>query len=985
MTFPPPVAVLAEVPSLSIAPVFPLWLMIPAFLAVAVLTAVLYFEQRRVASVWAVLPLILVRVGLLALLAILFLQPALKWTRTRTTAGTLWVVVDQSPSMQTPDPQALPAERLWWAAGMGFVPDRARPDRADALPARIHALAGEFAAIAPQTPAAAGGRPGDERAAVIAYAKRLSAWGDDLNGVFKAAGKAGTATTEGLDRARSTLFAGLPAVRGTDNGREAQAALDRYTILRALAAAERAAAADVRRADAAAAAGEAAAAASRVAGLSRQDLAQGLLAGPDAPAAKALAGLADKYHVRVAGFADKAQAAPPPAADPAGVAAALKAAAAPTGHATNLEAALQFVAEQVAADEAASVVVVSDGRNNVPGDPTAPARTLAARGVKVYGLLVGSHEVSPDAAVEQIDAPDWVYKGDAVKARALVRLDGLTGKSAVVEFRRGDTVLDRRTVKATADRQTEPVDFSDKPPESATAVEYQVRVAEMPGEVNTQNNVSTFRVAVKKDKLYALFVDSQPRWEFRYLAATLGRDPRMKIQTVLLAPAVINGVTPPAAVKASPDNPADEAQLLPTTADEWQRFDLIILGDVSPDTIGPQAQQSIAAAVRDKGATLILVAGRRAMPGAYANTPLADLLPVTLDGQWQADAIARHVRNGFRPDVAPAAGASVLAQFEVDSAANARLWSNVPAWYWHSPYTQAKPAASVLWTITDPAPAGNATALTSLAAANRQALLATMPIGAGRTLYLASDQTWRLRQVNGANMHERFWGQVLRWAVGSDLPAGGKFVRFGASQPTYTQDQPVTITARVLRDDLTPYTGLSFSAVARPVAAGGSATQPVGPAAQTAVEARFQPMEGGASPGFYTATLGGLPVGDVEIALRGPEVDRLLATDPSVTQKTLLIKIEPSMNAERRNMNTDPVLLDEVAKAGGGYSLDAQYADVLLSRLPAIEHTETLASQLGLFTDPAAPGTRAAHWSFLALFAALLTAEWLLRKRAGLV
>ena len=389
----------------------------------------------------------------------------------------------------------------------------------------------------------------------------------------------------------------------------------------------------------------------------------------------------------------------------------------------------------------------------------------------------------------------------------------------------------------------------------------------------------------------------------------------------------------------------------------------------------PEQQQFIAAAVRDKGATLITIAGQRHLPAEYANTPLAELLPITLVPQWTPEAIARQTRVGFRPGLAPEGNASVLGQFGLNPDTNANLWSDVPEWYWHSPFTQAKPAASVIWSI--PPEADAAIAANPMTDVRKNALLATMPVGLGRSLYLSSDQSWRLRQVYGTNVHDRFWGQVLRWAVGSDLPAGGKFVRFGASQPTYAEGQPVTITARILQENLVPYTGLSFSAIARPTQSSSLSPQ------SSSVEGRF--IESPDTPGYYRATLGGLPPGDNEISLQGPEVERLLDADPTVTQKTLAIKILPQLDIERRNMNTDPELLQRIALAGGGFSLDANDADILAAHLPAIQHTESTTEEIGFFTNPEATGTRLAHASFLLLFAALLTLEWTLRKRAGLV
>jgi hypothetical protein len=978
---------------LTLSPHPSFWWISPLFPIAIALTIYLYRAQRRLISPRIATALTAIRIALILLVAVLFLQPALQWIHTRTSAGELWLLIDQSPSMQSTDPQSSPIERLHWAESLGYLPPSVRPAKPDLLVAAFTAISSELATIRPDsaalsTPATAQ----QELDHVAVFSTRLTDCAKELDTLRAAIAADASASSaadalDALDRAISTLKSGQSSVKSLNTLRDADAAVNWSTIqtnltlagndLTALAAATDAAFITAHGNDS-----TVATATARIANTSRSDLAALFLTGIDKRPGisdKTFADLLLNYRVRFATFADNAQttAAIDPATFPDALRSALSSPA--NVHSTNITAGLEAISEQIAPGQSAAVIIVTDGRHNLPSDPTEPARLLAARGVHVYGLLVGSHEVSPDAAVDQIDSPDWIYKGDTLHAAALVRLEGLAGQTAHVEFRRNGTLLDTQAIAIRTNQESQRVDFTDTPPDTANGgggYDYEVHVTEMRGEVNTQNNRSTFRVAIKKDKLYALMIDDRPRWEYRYLAAYLSRDQRLKLQTVLLNPAGIVGVAAPAPVKASPANPRLEAQLLPHTREEWQAFDLIILGDIPPETLSNEQQQFIASAVRDKGTTLITLAGQRHMPEQFANTPLAELFPITLAPQWTPEAIARHTRFGFRPGLAPEGNASVLGQFGLNPDTNANLWSDVPQWYWHSPFTQAKPAASVLWSI--PPEADAALPANPLTDVRRNALLATMPIGLGRSLYLASDQTWRLRQVYGTNVHDRFWGQVLRWAVGSDLPAGGKFVRFGASQPTYAEGQPVTLTARILKEDLTPNTGLTFSAIARP-----SSPQHSEFSTQNSVEAHF--IESPDTPGYYRATLGGLPPGDNEISLQGPEVERLLDTDPTVTQKTVLVKILPQLDIERRNMNTDPQLLTRIAQAGGGFSLDAHDADILASHIPAIEHTETTTDHLGLFTAPNALGTRLAHWTFLALFATLLTTEWLLRKHAGLI
>jgi hypothetical protein len=991
---------LATAPTLEINPVLPLWLLVPLGIASVAAVAWMYGAQRKLVPMTAAMGITLIRMLLVLLMLLLFLQPAFRWTQTSTSAGTLWLLVDQSPSMQAGDAQATVTERVRWAQATGRAGSLGR-SQADYQLAELTAVASGFNTLRPATGA---GPVKNEVAEVSEFASRLAAWGKQVaavqdklrdDPVLRATG-----APDGLAQAAQMAGEGAAAARRERSLRAASDAVNwpsMQTNLQ-LALNETAAAAEkddaaFERSHARDSAVETAAAS--MSNLTRADLGWMFLTSKEARSGTSAAELFSKYHVRLAGFSDAARAGG--TLTKSNFADTLKSALAGAqaagegrGQSTNLATGLRFIADQIPADEAGAVVIVSDGRHNGPGDPTEVARLLASRGVRVYGLLTGSHEVSADAAVEQVDAPEWIYQDDTLRATAIVRLDGLVGRAMNVEFLRGSTLLGTRTITAAKNQEVQRVEFTDKPI-GQPSYEYTMRVSQAGGdavvESNKDNNEKSFRVAIKKDKLYALFIDDRPRWEYRYLAAYLQRpESPLKAQVILLSPVKIDDVASHTPAKASPANPRLEAEILPETREEWQAFDLIVLGDVPPEKLPVSAQQFIAAAVRDKGSTLITIAGQKFMPGAYAGTPLGELLPVTASPVFDAEAIARHTRGGFRPGLAPEGALGVLGQLGPDSSSNAALWSTMPPWYWHSPFTQAKPAASVLWSITEEqgigapgsaAAAGGAPA-GSLEAMRRTALLASMPIGIGKSLYVASDQTWRLRQVYGTNAHDRFWGQVLRWAVGSDLPAGGKFVRFGASQQRYSQDQPAVIVARVLREDLTPYTGLSFSAVARLTAKG----QPAAGAAP-AVEARF--VESPETPGYYRATLGGLPAGENEISLRGSEVERLLEIDPSVTQKTLLLTITPSLNLEQRNMNTDPAMLARIAQAGGGFSLDADFADVLAANLPAVERTQVSVHEAGFFSDPRAEGTKIAHWVFLVLFAALISAEWGLRKAAGLI
>jgi hypothetical protein len=949
------------------------WLLGVIILAAAAMILYLYRAQQRIASRGVVVTLTCLRLLLVLCVLVLLLQPAIRWTHHHASAGTLWLMVDASGSMATTDPQSSPIERLRWADALGYLPAGTRKIKLDQSVADLTALRSDLARLQFLPANSKENDPNNDAASSLrGWTNRL----DEAITQLESAAKSQPAASAISIMLSQTSRLVSPSTSSESSHLASPAAPAPWPRLAAdldLAIRTLAPIADREDADFLARHGKEAPitdALSKVSRLSRSELAQLSLA---FSSKQSLAELFPSYHIRLLPFADRAEEAVVGPADP--LPQLLQQAMASTGQATSLSAALQHIAEQTSPDEPASVLILSDGRQNVDGDATVPARQLAAQGAHVYSLAVGSDQLSIDAAIEAVDTPDWVYKDDAVRAAVRVRADGLAAKEISAELWRDGAKLDTKKLTPAKPHDVQSISFEDLHPPLGVH-DYEVRIPAIPGEENLTNNHQMFRVAVKENRLSILVIEDQPRWEYRHLVSYLSRDPRVKLQTVLLQPTQIQNVSPPAPVKASPLNPRTEAQLLPQTKPEWLAFDVVILGDIPAASLPPDQQLNLLAAVREAGKALIFIAGPRNLPAGFANAPLNEALPVSLVNNWSAPELAEQQKLGFHVQMTPAGAASILSQFKPDPAENLAAWAAIPPWYWHSEQTVAKPSATVLWAI-------DSADSEAVAAQRRRALLATSMFGTGRVLYLAADQTWRLRQVNGENLQDRFWGQVIRWAAGNELPAGGAQLRFGTDKPSYTQGESLILTARLNNPDHSPLTGQSIEVVAQvnPAATTQPASQPI-----TSREfATAKLIEVPDAPGVYRATLAGLPAGAVELSLRGPSTEALLADVTDPRQKSISLSVRPRLTIEQRDLNTDKPRLAEIAKAGNGIALDGPYASTLARYIPRPSIEQTTIEQFGFFGDPQNHYTRLTHWIFLSIFCVLITTEWIIRKAVGLV
>ncbi len=988
---------------LMLHPAMPLWLLVIVGLCAAGLIVYLYQRQRDLAPRRTILLLTGLRLALLVLLGLIMLGPAVEKIHVKTTPGQLWLLLDHSESMGLHDPQGGKRYALRWACALGLVSDY--HDTLDHDLAKLSMLEQQLAILDARqsrfTAVSAIQARRQHKRDIAALRKWLGSFDHFINALAKngAASALVTPLRKAAESARrdmnnSTVHAGgTNTLTSIYSGVDIQLR-DSLRALRKIARTADETFLTAHRSDA-----QLTAALNRVNNMSRAELALAMLT-----RSSAVHKLFSANDLHVVSFAGTASATTP--ASDAHLKRILHNAINPTGKRTNINKALLTTASHIEQGRRADVLLISDGRQNVGSDPTEVARIMALHHIDIYTLCMGSDRSPPEATIDSVTAPQWVFKHQSMKATAIIHLKSLAGKAVTVQLLRNGKIESTRVLKTPLKDAYKLIHFKNRPPGRGVYT-YSVKILPVANLLPAVTH--SFRVMVRRNKLQVLLIANQPDWNYQYMVNYFSRSRRAHLQAVLLHPAHIRDIQPAAPVTASPSNPNYLAQLLPNSPKAWQAFDVIILGDISPNDLSADvaastaaggnlmngnqagastnAEQGIATAVKSKGAALVVIAGPGNMPQEWVNQPLAQLFPVNLTTIWPPALLQEQNNRGFVPKLTPQGRQSGLSQLSAGERTNRDIWQFMPRWYWHSAYTKVRGAARVLWVLGE----RNATAATTRGAGGvsdfnaerHRALLATMSVGAGRTMYFSSDQLWRLRYVNGHNVENAFLGQLLRWASGTQLPAGGRYVHFGTSHSSYQHGQKIVVRARIFDDQLLPQAGLHFNAIATPIVA---TSQPAGTTAPAPSGGFSAPMMPQAKvPGFYIATLTGLPTGSYHITLQGSGVARRLRDDPTAKVRELTIRVKPAANMELAEATSDPVAMRQIANAGDGVALTGPYTDILARAIHPAVQVITIPQSEGFFLHPHSSTTFWLHIAFLLLFVLLITAEWIIRKAAGLV
>jgi hypothetical protein len=612
------------------------------------------------------------------------------------------------------------------------------------------------------------------------------------------------------------------------------------------------------------------------------------------------------------------------------------------------------------------VVVLTDGQHNVGPSPVAKAVELGDKEIPVFPVALGARQAPPDIAVLSVKAPTTVFKDTDAPVDVHFKVSGLAAQDLVVDLHRAGHADPLETRVIHHDGKDGPrserfqVHFENKDGKETTQT-YTVSVkpvAKETEEIRIDNNSRSIKVSVADDKARVLLIDGEARWEYHYLASALIRDRVMDVKSVVFAQPRVGKIAEEELEKIG--NPSMK---LPSEPDALSGYDCIVLGDVMPDQLTPAERVLLEKYVADRGGTLVLLAGKRAMPLSFlggqpdkSDDPLIKMLPIE-----QPRAVQPDPSLGFHVSLTLDGQESAFLQMDPAADKSLARWKELPPHFW-GVVGKAKPGATVLGYV-DPGFGEDAGKREK-----ENALIVRHSYGFGRVLFVGLDSTWRWRYKVGDTYHHRFWGQVVRWAA-TDKPLveGNEWVRFGTREPVYNQGQEVEVVVRLSED--TPKLRPDALAGARLFQVIDGKPKEIALATLTHREAQPRVLE---------AKVHNLPAGQYAIELAIPDLEGKLQGKPGPdgTAQPLraLFTINPTGNEEMSELASNWPLLEEIAVNSGGEFYTPDQATELAKKLTsrAVTRPEHAENRLWQW------------WPMLVLLLLLLTLEWVGRKWAGL-
>lgn len=430
----------------------------------------------------------------------------------------------------------------------------------------------------------------------------------------------------------------------------------------------------------------------------------------------------------------------------------------PNAPATRLSDSLKQLTEETSDLPIGAVVLLSDGDDNAGGISTDTINALRARHIPIHTVGFGRERAVHDVELDDVSVAPRALAGSRLAAKITFHQRGYAGSEINLTVRDVGAdqtkVLAARTFNLQADGnlQTETVMFDIG---GAGARTLQIAAAPLTGEENTANNALTRVVNVSSEPRRILYIEGEPRWEYKFIRQA-EEDDRM-VQIVSMVRTSENKI-----YRQGIADPKELATGFPSRPEDLFAYQGLIIGSVEAGYFNPTQQELIHEFVDRRGGGLLLLGGQFAMAdGGWNASKLTDLMPTILPSQAGAFHREADPKNGVThttAELAPAGVDNIITRLVDDPAANAAKWKQLPYLMDYEDPGMPKPGAAVLANMITPE-------------GRKLPLLITENFGRGRTAIMATGGSWRWQMSSplGDTAHDLFWQQLLRW-VASDTP-----------------------------------------------------------------------------------------------------------------------------------------------------------------------------------------------------------------------
>ena len=419
---------------------------------------------------------------------------------------------------------------------------------------------------------------------------------------------------------------------------------------------------------------------------------------------------------------------------------------APTETATHISDGLRQLAADTSDLPVGAILLLSDGEENTAsmtgsGISAETLQALRNRRLPVHTVGFGKQQATRDVEIEDVSIAPSAIANARISATVNLLQHGYAGQTAHLSVHDGDKTITAREITFTAggNLQAEPLFFSAG---AAGAKTLTFSVDPLPNEENPGNNVVTRPIFVTDAKRRILYIEGEPRWEYKFIRRAEEEDPTVQLVSMLRTSE--NKI-----YRQGISSPSELAEGFPVRAEDLFGYSGIIIGSVEANYFTPMQQELLREYVDRRGGGILFLGGRSSLSdGGWAVSGLSAVLPTVLPAGNH-----NFHRNAATVALTAEGVDSPITRLLDDPLKNEERWRKLTYLADYEDPGTPKPGAVVLVDMT--------------VGRRKLPLLVTQNYGHGRTAVLATGGTWRwqMSEALGDPSHNLFWQQLLRWLV----------------------------------------------------------------------------------------------------------------------------------------------------------------------------------------------------------------------------